>query len=212
MRRKPETRMRRTPGIPTLRTRAYGPRAATTRLLHLSAAVLAAMTLTWAQPRAAGAASAEEINRDATAALGKLYKGNDAARLLGKEAKGILVFPRIVKAGLVIGGQIGEGVLRKGGTNAGYYRTVAASYGLQAGVQTFGYALFFMDDASLESFENSSGFEIGVGPSVVLVDKGVAKSLTTTTVRKGIYAFTFNQAGLMAGIGLQGSKITRIKK
>jgi len=88
---------------------------------------------------------------------------------------------------------------------------VAASYGLQAGAQSFGYALFFIDNEGLAYLKNSNGWEIGVGPSVVIVDEGVARSLTTTTAKSGIYAFIFQQKGLMAGIGIQGSKITKIK-
>ena len=131
---------------------------------------------------------------------------------LAGTAQGILVFPNILKAGFMFGGQVGEGVLFRGGTPTGYYNSVAASYGLQAGIQKFGYALFFMDSESLANFDASTGFEIGVGPSIVLVDEGVGRTMTTTTVRKGIYAFIFDQKGLMAGLGLQGSKITRIEK
>ena len=89
---------------------------------------------------------------------------------------------------------------------------MAASCGLQAGVQSFGYALFFMTDSALDYLDRTSGWEIGVGPSVVIVDEGVAKSLTTTTAKSDIYAFFFDQKGLMAGIGLQGTKVTRINK
>jgi lipid-binding SYLF domain-containing protein len=91
-----------------------------------------------------------------------------------------------------------------------YYNTAAASFGFEAGGTEFGYALFFMDDESLAYLKKSRGWEIGVGPTVVLVDEGVAKSLSSTTARKGVYAFFFNQKGLMAGASLQGSKITRI--
>jgi lipid-binding SYLF domain-containing protein len=174
--------------------------------------VLCALGLCLTQANAAMAASAEEINERADKALTKLYETNQAAKLLGSEAKAVLVFPRIIKAGFLFGGQIGEGVLLKGAAPAGYYNSVAASYGLQAGVQGFGYAMFFMDDPTLSKFENSSGFEVGVGPSVVIVDAGAAKSMTTTTAKKGIYAFIFDQKGLMAGIGIQGSKISRISK
>jgi lipid-binding SYLF domain-containing protein len=187
-------------------------RAKTKRLLGIAAITLLAIAPCWAEPGAAGAASAQELDRDASTALAKLYKDNDAAHLLGQQAKGVLVFPNIVKAGFLFGGQIGEGVLRRGGTTAGYYNSVAASYGLQAGIQSFGYAMFFMDDASLAAFEKSAGFEVGVGPTIVVVDKGAAKSLTTETVKKGIYAFIFDQSGLMAGVGLQGSKISRVSK
>ncbi len=124
--------------------------------------------------------------------------------------KGILVFPHVIKGGLIVGGQYGEGALRVGGKTTGYFNTVSASYGLQAGAQSFGYALFFVDEASLQYLQKSEGWEIGVGPNVVVVDKGAARSLSTTTAKSGIYAFFFQQKGLMAGLGLQGSKITRI--
>jgi len=96
------------------------------------------------------------------------------------------------------------------GKTAGRYRTVAASYGLQAGVQKYGYALFFMNQKAVDWINNTRGWEIGTGPSVVIVDKGMARSFTTDTMHSGIYAFTFDQRGLMAGLGIQGSKITRI--
>jgi len=90
--------------------------------------------------------------------------------------------------------------------------TVAASYGLQAGVQSFGYVLFFMTDSAVAYLGKSDGFEIGVGPSIVVLDQGKAKTLTTTTGQSDIYAFIFDQKGLMAGLGLQGSKISRMDK
>ena len=111
---------------------------------------------------------------------------------------------------MIVGGQYGQGALRIGGKTAGYYNTVAASYGLQAGVQSFGYAMFFMTDEGLKYLNNSAGWEIGVGPSVVVVDEGLASSMTTTTTQDDIYVFFFDQKGLMAGLGLQGSKITQI--
>jgi lipid-binding SYLF domain-containing protein len=156
------------------------------------------------------AASAQEIDRKATAALQKLYAATPEAKTLAAKAKGILIFPSIVKGGFIIGGQFGDGALRVNGTTVSYYRSVAGSYGLQAGVQSFGYALMFMDDASLAYLDQSDGWEIGSGPSVVVVDKGAGKTLSSTTLRSGVYAFIFGQKGLMAGIGLQGSKITKI--
>jgi len=158
----------------------------------------------------ASAASSAEIDKKVEIALETLYRGSPAARELSTVAKGILVFPDIIKGGLIVGGQYGEGALLIQGKNAGYYNTVAASYGLQAGVQSFGYALFLMTDEALQYLQKSSGWEIGVGPSVVVVDKGLARNLSTTTAKEDIYAFAFGQKGLMAGLGLQGSKITRI--
>jgi len=173
---------------------------------------LAVLALLAAGPRTGAASSAEQLDAEGRAALQSLRTSNLVARKLAPSAKAVLVFPDMVKAGFLFGGQIGEGVLLKQGRASAYYNSVAASYGLQAGAQKFGYALFFMDDASLASFENSAGFEIGVGPSIVVVDEGFGKTLTTKTIEKGIYAFIFDQKGLMAGLGLQGSKITRISK
>lgn len=157
------------------------------------------------------AASAAAINRDVNIALKQLYASTPAAKKMAGIAKGILVFPDIIKGGFIIGGQYGEGALRVGGKTTGYYRTLAASYGLQAGAQQFGYALFFLSDADLKYLKNSGGWEVGVGPSVVVMDEGMARSFTTTTTRSGVYAFFFDQKGLMAGLGIQGSKITEIQ-
>ena len=174
-------------------------------VLLLMTAVLLSMS-----PQLTLADTAAEIDRDVDTALRKLYASTPKAKELARVAKGILVFPDVFKGGLLFGAQYGVGALRKGGKTVGYYRTVEASYGLQAGAQSFGYAMFFMNDSALEYFENSAGFEIGSGPTVVVVDAGMAKSLSTSTIQDDIYAFTFDQSGLMAGLGLRGSKITKI--
>jgi lipid-binding SYLF domain-containing protein len=158
------------------------------------------------------AAGARELEQDARTALNRLYASAPAARDLSKRAKGVLVFPSVVKAGLMIGGQYGEGVLFKGEKAAGFYNTAGASYGLQAGAQKFGYALFFMNDGALHYLGRSEGLEIGAGPSVVVMDEGMAKQSSTTTLSQDVYAFIFRQQGLMAGLGLQGNKITKIDK
>ncbi|MGO9612089.1 MAG: YSC84-related protein [Dissulfurispiraceae bacterium] len=158
------------------------------------------------------AASASELNRDVDAALKTLFAKSPSAKALSEKAKAILVFPAITKGGFIVGGQYGEGALRKNHRTAGYYSSVAASYGLQVGVQRFGYALFFMSDSALKWLDKSDGWEIGTGPSIVVVDVGAAGALTTTTAQSDIYAFFFSQKGLMAGLGLQGTKITRIEK
>ena len=160
------------------------------------------------------AASKAEINRNANAALQTLYKNNIMAKALGEKAKGILVFPKILKAGFIVGGEGGNGALFKHGKAVGYYNIAAGSFGLQAGVQEFGYAMFFMNEAALEYLNKSGGWEVGVGPTLVLVDKetvaAFGKNMTTSTLKDDIYAFVFSQEGLMAGLGLRGSKITRI--
>jgi lipid-binding SYLF domain-containing protein len=101
-------------------------------------------------------------------------------------------------------------VLLQKGKVVAYYNTAGASVGLQAGAQTFGYALFLMNANALQQIDKAEGFDIGVGPTVVVVDAGVAKSLTTTTMKDDIYAFIFDQKGLMVGLGLQRNKITKI--
>ena len=160
----------------------------------------------------ASAATAAELNRDGKAALNRLYAQSDRARRYSRDARAILVFPKIVKAGLVVGAQGGEGVLFVGGKPAGYYKIGAASFGLQAGGQSFSYALFLMNDKALTYLRKSDGWAIGSGPSVVVVDKGAAMSTTSTTLAKDVYAFPFGQKGLMAGLGLEGSKISPIKR
>jgi lipid-binding SYLF domain-containing protein len=173
---------------------------------------LAISTVVVAPVRPALALNAAELREDAAGALAHLYKTRPEAKELGAKAKAILIFPQIVKAGFIVGGAFGEGVLMKGGAHAGYYSSVAASYGLQAGAQGFGYALFFMTDSAVNYLNKSEGWEIGVGPSIVVVDEGAAKNLTSTTLQKDIYAFIFDQKGLMAGIGIQGTKVTKIDK
>jgi lipid-binding SYLF domain-containing protein len=162
--------------------------------------------------QSAVAATAAELNANGKAALDRLYAQSDRARRYGRDARAILVFPKIVKAGFMIGGQGGEGVLLVRGQPAGYYKIAAASFGLQAGGQSFSYALFLMNDGALTYLRKSDGWSIGSGPSVVIVDKGAAKSTTSTTIAKDVYAMPFGQKGLMAGLGLEGSKITPIRK
>lgn len=183
----------------------------TTYIRSLTAAVILSFTaMLTMSPCTAQATSKAEIDQNVNAAIPRLLSSSPAARQLWSEAKAVLVFPSILKMGFIIGVQGGNGALRMGDVTVGYYNTASASYGLQAGIQEFGYALFFMTDSALQYLKKSSGWEIGVGPSIVVVDAGIAKALTTTTARKEIYAFFFSQKGLMAGLGLQGSKITRI--
>ncbi|HEX4261709.1 MAG TPA: lipid-binding SYLF domain-containing protein [Acetobacteraceae bacterium] len=143
-------------------------------------------------------------------ALNRLTSQNPAARQLAAKAAAVLVFPRIVKVGFLLGGAYGEGAMIRRGRVVGYYNSAAASYGLQAGAQWFGYALFLMTDKAMAYLNQSSGFELGVGPSVVVVDAGMARRMTSSTLTQDIYAIIFNQKGMMAGLGIEGSKITKI--
>lgn len=160
----------------------------------------------------ARAASAEEIDHDSHRALDQLYDTNSAAAAIGKQARAVLIFPKIVKAGFVLGGAYGEGELIRHDHVAGYYSTGTASWGLQAGAQAYGYALFLMTKKAEDYVHHTKGWEIGVGPTVVVVDAGVARNLSTSTLKDDAYAFIFDQKGLMAGVSIEGSKVTRIKK
>jgi lipid-binding SYLF domain-containing protein len=150
------------------------------------------------------------MRKSANRALHTLYSTTPAAKAIGTQAKGILVFPEIIKGGFVVAGQYGNGVLFKNGRASGYYNSTSASFGFQAGIQKFGYALFFMTEDDLKYLDRSSGWELGVGPSITVLDQGLARSLSTTTLRQGVYAFFFSQKGLMGGVGVQGTKITQI--
>jgi lipid-binding SYLF domain-containing protein len=187
--------------------------------IAITALMLATATLTLLSGCASGpltranasTASAAGIAADSRAALRSLYAQNPKARQLGQAAKGVLVFPSMYKAGLMVGAQAGNGaLLYNNGSIGGFYQSTAASYGLQAGVQNFGYALFLMDDEAFQNLNRTSGWELGSSPSIVILDKGKAGAITSATLNRGTYAFFFNQRGLMAGLGFQGTKITRI--
>lgn len=151
------------------------------------------------------------VDQASDEALAELYAANPQARELGQRARAILIFPHVVKAGVMIGGLRGDGVLRVQGRATGYYRITAASYGLQAGAQSFSYALFFITQASLDYLDRSHGWSIGSGPSVVVVDDGFARTLNSTTLTQDVYAMIFGQRGLMAGVGLEGANIARVE-
>ena len=172
--------------------------------------VIAILVMSLSALNRALADSASEIDRKVTEALKTLYDTTPGAEVLGEKAKGMLVFPKVVKFGFLAGTQLGVGALLKEGKSTGYYQSVAVSFGLQAGLQAFDYVLMFMDDESLDYLNRSAGWELGTGPSIVVLNKGIAVSATTTTLRKGIYAFISDQRGVMAGIGLQGTKIIKI--
>lgn len=158
------------------------------------------------------AATAQDLDKDSNQALQTLYKTNPLAVQLSHSAKAILIFPNIVKAGLIFGGSYGEGELISRGTVDGYYNSVGGSWGLQAGAQSYGYVVFLMTDKAEKYIHESHGWEIGVGPTVVVVDAGVAKNLSTSTLKDDAYAFIFGQQGLMAGVSIEGTKISRIKQ
>lgn len=181
-----------------------------TRMLFLALVIAFVAIL---QPGAASAApTSKDLDRDAKQALQTLYKTNPLAEKISRSAKAVLVFPNIVKAGLIFGGAYGEGELLENGEVMDYYNSVSGSWGLQAGAQSYGYVVFLMTNKAIETLRETKGWEIGVGPTVVVVNAGVAKNLSTSTLQDDAYAFIFNQQGLMAGLSLEGTKVTRITR
>ena len=158
------------------------------------------------------AATAADLDRDSLQALQTLYKSNPVAETLAKKAKAILVFPKVVKAGLVFGGSYGEGVLMTGSQVTDYYNSVSASWGWQVGAESYAYVVFLMSDKAVTYLNKSKGWEFGVGPTVVAVNEGIAKNLSTTTLKDDAYAFVSDQQGLMASLSIEGTKISRIKR
>ncbi|BCF90754.1 MULTISPECIES: YSC84-related protein [Paraburkholderia] len=142
--------------------------------------------------------------------LSRLYTTAHGSRELVAKARGVLVFPSVVQAGFWIGGQYGQGSLRVGGQTVGYYSTAAGSFGLQIGAQSKGVVLLFMTQDALDSFRNSQGWSVGGDATVALVKVGANGNIDTTTATKPVEAFVLTNAGLMAGVSLEGAKISRL--
>lgn len=185
----------------------------TLRIRLMAAMIVTASILVMGVVNHASAATAEDLEKDSRQALQTLYQTNDFAEQLASKARAILIFPNVIKAGLVFGGSYGEGILFKESRVVDYYNSVAATWGFQAGAQSYSYAVFLMTDQAVDYIEESHGWELGVGPTLVLVDEGVAKNLSTsTTLKDDAYAFVFSQQGLMAGVSIEGTKISKIQR
>ncbi len=163
-------------------------------------------------PLAGQAASKEEIDARVHEAVEALYKSSAAAKELAGRARGVLVFPRVIKGGMGIGGEYGEGSLLIGGHPVAYYNIASASIGLQLGLQEQSVAILFMSDEALKRFRDSDGWKAGVDGSVAIATLGVGGELDTETVRKPIVGFVFSNKGLMYNLTLEGSKITRLAR
>ncbi len=181
-------------------------------ILAISLALAPMASLAVVDRAHATAASVEDLNRDADHALQMLYRTNPVARDISQRAKAVLIFPNIVKAGFIFGGAYGEGELKQGARIDNYYNSFTGSWGLQAGGQSYGYAVFLMSDKAIRYIHETHGLEIGVGPTVVVVNEGIAKNLSTSTLKDDAYAFIFDQQGLMAGISIEGTKISRVMR
>jgi lipid-binding SYLF domain-containing protein len=180
--------------------------------LAFSLAVMGALPVSIAAGSQANAATTQDLDQDSNRALQTLYRTNPLAEEISRKARAILVFPNIVKAGFVFGGAYGEGELKQGSRIDGYYNSFTGSWGLQAGAQSYGYVVFLMNKRAVDYVHRTEGWEIGVGPTVVIVDQGVAKNLSTSTLKDDAYGFIFDQQGLMAGVSIEGTKISRIKQ
>lgn len=161
---------------------------------------------------AALAASAEEIDAEVREALQNFQKQTSAGHELSNKAAGMLVFPSVVKAGIGIGGEYGEGALLVGGKTVAYYNIAAASIGLQLGAQARSQIVLFMTEISLANFRKSKGWKAGVDGSVALATLGAGGAIDTETAKKPIIGFIFSNKGLMYNLTFEGSKITRIEK
>lgn len=179
-------------------------------LLAAGLAIASTVSIPSANPASASPSGVGQLNRDSDQALQRLYETHPSVATLSRNAKAILVFPNVVKAGFVFGGAYGEGELKQGSRIDGYYNSVTGSWGFQAGIQSYGYVVFLMTNRAVNYLHRTHGWEIGVGPTVVIVDEGVAKNLSTSTLKDDAYAFIFDQKGLMAGVSIEGTKISRI--
>jgi len=163
-------------------------------------------------PAVGQAASKEEIDARVREAVETLYKTSTAAKELAGHARGVLVFPRVIKGGVGIGAEYGEGSLSTGGRPVEYYNIASASIGFQLGLQQESVAVLFMTDDALKRFRDSDGWKAGVDGSVAIATLGVGGALDTETIRKPIIGFVFSNKGLMYNLTLEGSKITRLKR
>ena len=160
----------------------------------------------------AQAASAKEIDIRVEAAMERFYSDVSGAREFMAASKAVLVFPDVIEAGFIFGGEYGEGALGIQGRNVAYYSTAGASFGFQAGAQSKMILIAFMDEGALDDFRNSRGWQAGVDGTVVAINLGVGGSVDTTNIRHPIVGFVFGNKGLMAGVSLEGSKFTRIDR
>lgn len=173
---------------------------------------LAIICLWLAAPLQSFAASAAEIDAEVAKTLGVFSEEVAGSDVFLENAAGYLVFPRVIKVGVGIGGETGEGALRVDGKTTGYYRTTAGSFGLQLGAQAKSIVIVFMTPQALTKFQESSGWKVGVDGSVALIDIGAGKTIDTQNVKDPVVGFVFGAKGLMYNLTLEGSRITRLDK
>lgn len=158
------------------------------------------------------AASAEKLDLEADKALEVFREEIKGSEVFLNQAAGYLVFPRVIKIGIGIGGETGEGVLRVGGQTIDYYRTSAGSFGLQLGAQAKSVVIVFMTKDSLKKFRDSNGWKVGIDGSVALVDVGAGKTIDSQNISDPVVGFIFGSKGLMYNLTLEGSKFSKLDK
>lgn len=155
---------------------------------------------------------AEEIDANVNAVIEDFYVQVPNGRELAEKASGMLVFPWVLRAGFIGGGEYGEGALRVGGQTVEYYATASVSVGLQVGIQSKAIILLFMTESAVANFQNSDGWEVGVDGSVAIIDAGAAGSIDTTKIQGPIIGFVLANKGLMLNLSLEGSKFTKLRR
>lgn len=163
-------------------------------------------------PKTSFAASATEINIGVTETIKRFKEEISGGEEFLKQAKGVLVFPSIIKAGFVVGGEYGEGALQINGKTVDYYSTAAASFGFQLGAQSKSVVLVFMTNDALNNFRDSKGWKAGVDGSVAVIEWGVGEDINTVDIKDPIIGFVFSNKGLMYNLTLEGSKFTKLEK
>lgn len=179
---------------------------------NIIALLAVAVLMISAAAEVAFAKTAGEINASVNACLDRFYKQVKGGKELAGKAKGVLVLPGVVKAGLIVGGEYGEGALRVGGKTVSYYNLAAGSVGFQIGGEAKDIIMMFMTDAALKQFQASKGWEVGVDGNVALVNIGGGERVDFTKLNDPIIAFVFDVKGLMADISLKGAKLTKVEK
>lgn len=170
---------------------------------------LAACTTTLPQEHTTPAQQRQDINTSADATLERLYQNTSQSRDLVERAHGVLVFPKVLSASFIVGGEHGDGVLRVNGKNQGYYSTTSGSIGFQAGAQSKAIVLLFMTKEALDHFRNSNGWTAGADATVAVANIGANGRIDTNTLNEPVIGFVMTNAGLVAGVSLNGTKIEK---
>lgn len=171
---------------------------------------LAGCSFTGPKDTSDNASKRREIDVGASDTLNRLYASTKSAQDLGAKARGILIFPKLLSAGFVVGGEYGDGVLRAGGANHGYYRAISGSVGWQIGAQSKAFILMFMTQDAYDKFVRSNGWQVGADATVALATIGANGQIDTNTAQQPIIGFAMTNAGLMAGLSLEGTKISKL--